>query len=116
MLCSVAAMAWAGANLESGDGPNPDEGPHFFGFVRDERGMAVRDAKVTATYKTLSFVARSNATGSYKMGGFKKEINPNDITISCAKDGYKLVRVFRHPLVKGRPVRAVQTECRLQRQ
>ena len=28
----------------------------------------------------------------------------------------KQIRVFRRPLVKGRPVWAVETECRLQRQ
>ena len=116
VFSAVATVAWAGANLESPHEHNPDEGPHFFGFVKDERGIRVRDAKVTATYKTLSMVARSNATGGYRLGGFKKEINPNDITISCAKEGYKQISVFRRPLVKGRPVRAVETECRLQRQ
>ena len=117
VFCAVAAGAWAGANLESPHEHNPDEGPHYFGFVRDERGMPVRDARVTASYKTsLSLVARTNATGGYRLGGFKKGIDPNDITISCSKDGYKQIRVFRRPLVKGRPVRAVETECRLQRQ
>jgi hypothetical protein len=48
--------------------------------------------------------------------GFKKEININDIVITCAKDGYKQARVYRFPLAKGKPVKSVQTECRLQRQ
>jgi hypothetical protein len=117
IFCSVAAGAWAGANLESPQEHNPDEGPHYFGFVKDERGNPVRDAKVTASYKTsLSMVSRTNATGGYRLGGFKKTIDPSEVTISCSKDGYKTIRVFRRPAVKGRPIRAVETECRLQRQ
>jgi len=71
---------------------------------------------VSASYQTsLTLVTRTNATGAYKVRGFKKEISPNDVTITCAKDGYKQIRVFRRPLVKGKPVRSVETECRLQR-
>jgi hypothetical protein len=72
---------------------------------------------VSASYKTsLTLVTRTNATGGYKVRGFNKEINPSDVTISCAKEGYKQVRVFRRPLVKGKPVKSVETECRLQRE
>ena len=78
--------------------------------------MPVRDAKVSASYKnSLTLVTRTNATGAYRVRGFKKEININDIVITCAKDGYKQIRVFRYPLAKGKPVKSVETECRLQR-
>jgi hypothetical protein len=107
----------AGGDAFGPDDHSPDEGPSYFGFVKDERGAPVRDAKVSASYKTsLTLVTRTNATGGYKVRGFNKEINPNDVTISCAKEGYKQVRVFRRPLVKGKPVKSVETECRLQRE
>jgi hypothetical protein len=61
-------------------------------------------------------VTRTSATGQYRVRGFKKDININDIVISCSKDGYKQVRVFRPPLPKGKPIKSVETECRLQRQ
>ena len=52
--------------------------------------MPVRDAKVSASYKnSLTLVTRTNATGAYRVRGFKKDININDIIISCSKDGYK---------------------------
>jgi hypothetical protein len=119
LLTIVAPFgAWAGGgSFGEPDDHGPDEGPGYFGFVKDERGAPVRDAKVTAAYKTnLSLVTRTNATGAYRVRGFKKDISPNDITISCAKDGYKQIRIFRRPFAKGRPIKSVETECRLQRQ
>jgi Carboxypeptidase regulatory-like domain len=120
LLALAAALAAGAARAGSDSDPhehNPDEGPSYFGFVKDAGGVPVRDAKVSASYKnSLTLVTRTNATGSYRVNGFKKDVNPSDVTISCAKDGYKQVRVIRFPLPKGRPVTAVETECRLQRQ
>ena len=120
-LCAASLVAafgaWAGGgSFGEPDDHGPDEGPGYFGFVKDERGQPVRDAKVIAAYKTnLSFVTRSNAAGAYRVRGFKKEVNPDEVTISCAKDGYKQIRVFRRPLPKGKPIKSVETECRLQK-
>lgn len=116
-LTGMPSGAWAGSDAVGGpDEHNPDEGPPFWGFVKDERGAMVRDAKVSASYKgSLTLVTRTNATGGYKVRGFQKEININDITITCSKDGYKQMRVFRYPAPKGKPIKSVQTECRLQR-
>ena len=49
----------------------------------------------------------------YRLRGFKDDINPNEVSITCAKEGYTALRVFRRPLPKGKPVKAVETECRL---
>ena len=115
-LAAAASGARAGGDAFEPDEHSPDEGPSYFGFVKDERGAPVRDAKVSASYQnSLTLVMRTNATGAYKIRGFKKEISPSDVTISCAKEGYKQVRVFRRPLAKGRPVKSVETECRLER-
>ena len=120
LLSLAAALAAGGARAGSDSEPhehNPDEGPSYFGFVKDAGGVPVRDAKVTASYKnSLTLVTRTNATGSYRVSGFRKDVSPDEITISCSKEGYKQVRVFRYPLPKGKPVTSVETECRLQRQ
>ena len=113
----VATAALAGGDSFEPDEHGPDEGPAYFGFVKDARGAPIRDAKVSASYKnSLTLVTRTNATGAYKVRGFRKEISPSDITITCSKEGYKQIRVFRRPLIKGRPVKSVETECRLERQ
>jgi hypothetical protein len=115
-LAAISPAAWAGADAVGGpDEHNPDEAPPFWGFVKDEGGRPVRDAKVTASYQKLTLVTRTNATGGYKVRGFRKEININDVVITCAKDGYKQVRTFRRPPPRGKALKSVETECRLQR-
>ena len=44
---TVANSAWAGGDAGLDDHPE-DEGPYFFGFVKDTARKAIRDAKVTA--------------------------------------------------------------------
>ena len=116
LFAAAPAGVHAGSDSDAHDDNNPDEGPPFWGFVKDEKGMPVRDAKVSASYKnSLTLVTRTSATGSYRVRGFKKDININDIVISCSKDGYKQLRVFRHPPPRGKPIKSVETECRLQK-
>jgi hypothetical protein len=116
----IPGAALAGADAADGHddeaGPSAEEGPGYFGFVKDAGGVPVRDARVSASYRDkLTLVTRTNATGGYKLPGFKKDISPDEVIISCSKEGYRQVRVFRHPPPRGKPVRAVETECRLQK-
>lgn len=115
----LPAVALAGADAADGHdeaAPNQEEGPFYFGFVKDAGGVPVRDAKVSASYRDkLTLVTRTGATGGYKLPGFKKDINPGEVTIACSKEGYRQIRVFRYPPPRGRPVTAVETECRLQK-
>jgi len=122
VLLAVAllpAAALAGANRDRGQdevGPGPDEGPSYFGVVLDAAGKPVDDARVTATSRDgLAMTTRSNSAGAYNLPGFNKRINADEVKISCAKPGYRQVRVVRRPAPTGRPVRAVETECRLQK-
>lgn len=110
-------LALAGANRGQDEvGPGPDEGPSYFGVVLDSAGKPVDDARVTATDKNgLAMVTRSNAAGAYKLPGFNKRINSDEVKIACAKPGYRQIRVIRRPAPSGQPVRAVETECRLQK-
>ena len=118
-IALVPACVLAGANRERGQdevGPGPDEGPSYFGVVLDTAGKPVDDARVTATSRDgLAMVTRSNAAGAYSLPGFNKRINADEVKISCAKPGYRQVRVVRRPATGGQPLRAVETECRLQR-
>ncbi len=127
VACFLACLALVAAGTPSGaraggdalgpDEHGPDEGPAYFGFVKDAGGAPVRDAKVSASYKnSLTLVTRTDATGSYKLRGFSKDTRPDDVAISCSKEGYKPLRVLRRPLPKGKEVKSVETECRLQRE
>ena len=106
----------AGGQMTFGDDTNTsaNDGPPFFGFVRDAGGSAVAGAKVTATVKTGgAVVTTSNSMGVYKIPGFAKDINPDNIIISCAKDGYKQANVLRRPPGDARD--PVEVECTLQK-
>jgi len=119
VLLALAARAGVRSYARNADRDehDPDEGPAYFGFVKDSSGVPVRDAKVSASYKdSLTLGARTNATGAYKLRGFRKEINPDEVVIACSKEGYRQIRVFRYPPPRGKPVRSVETECRLQRE
>lgn len=121
-LLAIALLpqpATAGANRDRGQdevGPGPDEGPGYTGVVLDTAGRPVDDARVTATSRDgLAMTTRSNAAGLYNLPGFNKRINADEVKISCAKPGYRQVRVVRRPAPGGPPPRAVETECRLQK-
>lgn len=117
MLASLTA-ARAGGQMTFGDDTNTsaNDGPAFFGFVRDADGSAVADAKVTAAVKTGgAVVTTTNTMGIYKFPGFAKSINPNDIVISCDKSGYKQANVVRRPNAAGDMTDPIEVECYLQK-
>lgn len=116
-LASLTA-ARAGGQMTFGDETNTsaNDGPAFFGFVRDADGAAVADAKVTAAVKTGgAVVTTTNTMGVYKFPGFAKSINPNDIVISCDKSGYKQANVVRRPNAPGDMKDPIEVECYLQK-
>ena len=115
--CVVSAAAWAGGSGFGDDDDNADEGgPSYFGFVRDSGGVTVADAKVTVSLKNkISIVTRTDALGTYKVPGFAKDVDPQDVQVSCDKDGYKQVRVVRRSTPNPDPKIPIETECTLQR-
>ena len=113
LLC--APLAHAGGEMGDPD-HHDDDGTPFFGFVKDASGKPVIDAKVTAQVKSgTKFVARTSNVGMYNLGTLNKAINPNDITITCEKEGYKQVRVIKRPPSTNPSNKAVEVECRLER-
>ena len=92
-----------------------DDGPSYFGFVREVDGPGVADAKVTAALKDRgALVTRTDIMGVYKIPGFGKDINPDEVVISCAKDGYAQAEVVRRPREAG-DKEPVEVECYLKR-
>jgi hypothetical protein len=93
------------------------DGPSFFGFVRLVDGPGIADAKVTAELKNKgALVTRTDIMGVYKIPGFGQDVNPDDVIISCAKDGYKQANVQRMPHAAGDTKDPVEVECYLQKQ
>jgi hypothetical protein len=116
----IAALAVAvpsigragGTGLGDDDDSAEDEGPSYFGFVREVDGPGVADAKVTAELKDRgALVTRTDILGVYKIPGFGKDINPDDVTIACAKEGYKQASVLRRPRNAGDTKDPIEIEC-----
>ena len=116
MLSAPALVRAGGVGFSDDDSTTEDEGPSYFGFVREVDGPGVADAKVTAELKDRgALVTRTDIMGVYKIPGFGKDINPDDIVISCAKDGYKEANVSRRPRDNGDAKDPIEVECYLKR-
>ncbi|HEX4327335.1 MAG TPA: hypothetical protein VH105_10980 [Burkholderiales bacterium] len=115
LACAILGSAPAHAGGEMGDPDHVDEGTPYFGFVKDANGKPIVDAKVVAVVKDgTRLIARSAVNGMYNFGSLNKDLKPDDVTISCTKDGYKPLRVIRRPPAATSTNKAVETECRLQ--
>ena len=115
--CCLSVSAWAGGSgFDDDDDNSAEEGPSYFGFVRDSGGATIPDAKVTVSLKNrVDLVTRTDALGTYKAPGFGAQNDPNDVEISCAKAGYKQVRVVRRSAPNTDAKIPVEIECTLQR-
>ena len=83
IACAVSIAAWAGGSGFGDDDDNSEEeGPSYFGFVRDTSGATVPDAKVTVGVKNRGgVVTRTDLLGTYKVPGFGKEVDPKDVEV-----------------------------------
>jgi len=87
-------------------------GPAYFGFVRDSRGAPVADARVILRPKAGDAVTlKSNMLGLYR-SHIRKEVSPEDVVVSCEKDGYKQVTAYRRSPPGSM---FVETDCTLQK-
>jgi hypothetical protein len=118
VTCILSTAMWAGgAGFGDDDDNSEDEGPSYFGFVKDTNGATVPDAKVTVGIKDRGgIVTRTDALGAYKVPGFGKDVDPRDVEIACDKQGYKQLRTLRRMRSPNAdPKIPVETECTLQR-
>jgi hypothetical protein len=90
-----------------GPDEHQDEGLVFFGYVKDARGAPIASGN--------TFIVQTTATGLYRLPTFSTNINPAEVVIACAKEGYKQTRVIRRPIAKANPPKPVETECRMER-
>ena len=97
VTCMLSTALWAGgAGFGDDDDNSEEEGPSYFGFVKDTNGATVPDAKVTVGIKDRGgIVTRTDALGAYKVPGFGKDVDPRDVEIACDKQGYKQLRTLR---------------------
>jgi hypothetical protein len=111
----TAAIPARAGGVNFGEDSDTNDGPSYFGFVRDADGSPVSGARVTAAPQAGgSLVTRSNSMGIYKIPGFAKEIDPKTVDITCAKDGYAQSNVMRRGQADAKD--PVEIDCTLQKQ
>ena len=117
VTCILSTALWAGGAGFGDDDNSEEEGPSYFGFVKDTNGATVPDAKVTVGIKNRGgIVTRTDALGAYKVPGFGKDVDPQDVEIACDKQGYKQLRTLRRMRSPNAdPKIPVETDCTLQR-
>lgn len=111
LLATTAALAGGSEEYEAAD-DHDQKGPVYYGFVRDHRGSSVAGAEVKLKPKQGEpVVLKSNTLGLYR-----SHVNamPDDVEISCEKEGYKQVRVARRNAAGSRDA-MVETNCTMQR-
>jgi hypothetical protein len=115
----VPPTAWAGGMLAEDDHDDDQSGDKTagpYGFVKDTRGSVVADATVTVDIKDRGqLVTQTNILGAYRIPTFGIGINPDDVTISCKKEGYKQVNVVQR-LGMADPKAGFEVECTMQKQ
>jgi hypothetical protein len=117
LTIGLAGLAWAGGSgLDEQD--DADAGTPFFGFVKNVTlGGTIPDAKVTAEIKgsNAALITRADVQGHYRLSGFGKDVNPDNVAITCTVDGYKVTRTPRRKLSND-PGAPVEVDCLMEKQ
>jgi hypothetical protein len=110
--CVSSAAARAEGFDPDGDPIHAYEGA-FFGFVKDTKGASVPDATVTLAAKGRdAVITRTNSVGIYRVS-LGKDVDANDVAVSCEKAGFKQVRVLRRTERDASPQTPIEIECTL---
>ncbi len=112
LVVASAMPVFAGGDDYDAKADTEGKGPAYFGFVRDSRGSAVPGAQVMLKPKSGEAVTiKTNVLGLYR-SHVRKGIQPDDVEISCAKDGFKQTRVYRRT-PPGSKDMFIETDCTL---
>ena len=113
-LCLMASsvMVLAGGLEDGYPDDTSENGPAFFGFVRDERGTHITKATVILKENSGPTVTLT----SIILGVYRTHIRPtvkiDAVIISCEKSGYKQVKLVRRPQKSSK---LVETDCIMQK-
>ena len=113
----AAGPALAGGSDIEGSEEDKELGAPYFGEAKDIRGLKpLEGVRISAQRKgnPLPVLASTDAEGRFRIPGFGKEVNSDDVTITCAKSGWKVVETERRKLAKDFDS-PVEIECLLEK-
>ncbi len=106
---ALALPAYAGGGGFGADDDDQAAGPPFLGLVQDDGGNNIADARITVTVTSMNstLVLRSDEVGHFFVRGFDKSVDPKDVKIICAKDGYADATATTTPPAGNSPIQAI---------
>lgn len=115
MLVALAAMVAPSLESRAGESLSErdefDAGPSFFGEAKEAGTLkAIRNVQVKAELGARKMLANTNADGQFKLPSFGKQTTVDNVIVSCAKEGYRMVDVSRRRMSSAADA-PVQIEC-----
>ena len=108
LVIITSCLAFLPGALAGGVGEHDDENDNlkYFGFVKDVNGRFVSSASLSAA---------SDSTGAYKIPipRLLPGVAPENITVTCSKNGFRHVRSVVRSNINQKPLLAVEVECTL---
>jgi hypothetical protein len=107
---ATGGAAYAGGGEDDGSNDFATEGPSYFGFVWDTRGVTVPGARVVLKARGgKSVEVKTNLMGLYRTH-VSKDAKPEDIELTCDKAGYTHSKFMRrtHP---GTSTTNIELDC-----
>lgn len=113
-LALAPSVLMAGGGEDDATGDFATQGPSYYGFVFDHRGATVPGAQVTLRGKSgKAAEQKTNLMGMYRTH-ISKDVKASEVVMTCAKDGFKQVRIVRRNVPDATTSR-VQIDCVLQK-
>lgn len=108
----VAGKSRAGEALSEHD---EEPGLSFFGEAREVGSLrSIEQVQVKAEWGARRIMVQTNIEGRYKLHpNFGKDVLPDSITISCAKEGYQTIDVSRRRMSSAADS-PVEVDCLLE--
>jgi hypothetical protein len=114
VLVTAGSSAFAGGDEYDAAKDVENLGPAYFGFVRDGRGSPISDAQVMLQPNGGEAITiKTNVLGLYR-SHIRKDVVPDDVSVSCTKQGFKQERVYRRT-PPGSKDMFIETDCTLQK-
>jgi hypothetical protein len=117
LVALAAIVAWsldshAGESLSERD--EFDAGPSSFGEAKEAGSLkSIKNVQVKAELGARKMLVNTNAEGQFKLPSFGKETVVENVTISCAKEGYRTIDVSRRRMSSAADA-PIQIECLLE--
>jgi hypothetical protein len=100
VLIAVAVVVGSSLGSHAGESLSEhdefDSGPSFFGTAREAATMKpLQNVQVKAQLGARRMFVNTNDEGRFKLPSFGKDTVADNVTISCAKEGYNSLDVSR---------------------